>query len=74
MPLYYAIDIKSQRYEEWNILATTPHHLRKAIKICKQIRSKLKLEEHPDKNDYRNYNNPNAKTFNYLGIEFNHNG
>ncbi|MDE4974025.1 hypothetical protein NAI33_09655, partial [Francisella tularensis subsp. holarctica] len=54
--------------------AKTKHKLRKAIKICKKILSKLKLEEHPDKNDYRNFNNPNAKTFNFLGIEFKHNG
>ncbi|WP_268886494.1 reverse transcriptase domain-containing protein [Francisella tularensis] len=67
--------MKYLRYaDDWIILAKTKHKLRKAIKICKQILSKLKLEEHPDKTDYRNFNNPNAKIFNFLGIEFNHNG
>ncbi|WP_325132235.1 reverse transcriptase domain-containing protein [Francisella tularensis] len=69
------LDIKYLRYaDDWIILAKTKHKLRKAVKICKQILSRLKLEEHPDKTDYRNFNNPNAKTFNFLGIKFNHNG
>ncbi|AEB28554.1 reverse transcriptase domain-containing protein, partial [Francisella hispaniensis] len=69
------LDIKYLRYaDDWIILAKTRHKLRKAVKICKQILSKLKLKEHPNKTDYRNFNNPDAKTFNFLGIEFNHNG
>ena len=50
-------DIKYLRYaDDWIILAKTKHKLRKAVKVCKQILTKLKLKEHPDKTDYRNYN------------------
>jgi hypothetical protein len=51
------LDIKYLRYaDDWIILAKTKHKLRKAVKKCKQILAKLKLIEHPDKTDYRNYN------------------
>jgi len=50
-------DVKYLRYaDDWIILAKTKHKLRKATKKCKQILAKLKIEEHPDKTDYRNYN------------------
>jgi RNA-directed DNA polymerase len=50
------MDIKYLRYaDDWIILAKTKHKLRKAVKKCKQILTSLKLKEHPDKTDYRNY-------------------
>jgi hypothetical protein len=50
------MDIKYLRYaDDWIILAKTKHKLRKAVKKCKQILTNLKLKEHPDKTDYRNY-------------------
>ncbi|WP_245313655.1 reverse transcriptase/maturase family protein [Allofrancisella frigidaquae] len=69
------LNIKYLRYaDDWIILAKTKHKLRKAVKKCKQILSKLQLKEHPDKTDYRNFNNPISKPFNFLGVEFNQNG
>jgi hypothetical protein len=50
------LNIKYLRYaDDWIILAKTKYKLRKTVKKCKQILAKLKLEEHPDKTDYRNY-------------------
>ena len=92
------LDIKYLRYaDDWIILAKTKHKLRKAVKKGKQILAQLKIEEHPDKTDYRNYSfenkqtncHPSAttlsessqnnqttstKSFDFLGVEFNHNG
>ncbi|WP_243830493.1 reverse transcriptase/maturase family protein [Allofrancisella inopinata] len=64
-----------QRYtDDFIIMATTKHKLREAVKIVKQILQELKLEEHPDKTDYRNFNNPNAKPFEFLGVKISRKG
>ncbi|GAB4221939.1 MAG: hypothetical protein Kow0076_1760 [Francisella sp.] len=76
------LDIIYLRYaDDWIIMAKTKYKLRKAVKKCKQILNRLKLSEHPDKTDYRNYNNiaennnyKSKQPFNFLGIEFNHLG
>ncbi|WP_150466811.1 reverse transcriptase domain-containing protein [Francisella sp. SYW-9] len=66
------LNVKYLRYaDDWIILAQSKPMLRKAAKITKQILNKLKLEEHPDKTDYRNLNNPNSRPFIFLGQEFN---
>ena len=60
------LDIKYLRYaDDWIILAKTKHKLRKAVKKCKQVLAKLELKEHPDKTDYRNFNNPKAKPLDF---------
>ncbi|WP_150468022.1 reverse transcriptase/maturase family protein [Francisella sp. SYW-9] len=65
------LNVKYLRYaDDWIILAQSKPMLRKAVKITKQILAKLKLKEHPDKTDYRNFNNPSAKPFTFLGQEF----
>ncbi|GMN89306.1 reverse transcriptase/maturase family protein [Francisella sciaenopsi] len=80
------IDIKYLRYaDDWIILAKTKHKLRKAVKKSKQMLSKLKLKEHPDKltietisfdtkQKFDSNNKLNSKPFAFLGVEFDYNG
>ncbi|KFJ42220.1 reverse transcriptase domain-containing protein [Francisella philomiragia] len=69
------LDIIYKRFvDDFIIMAKTKHKLRKAVKIVKQILCKLKLVEHPDKTDYRNFNNQNAKSFDFLGVKISHKG
>ncbi|APC97798.1 reverse transcriptase family protein [Francisella frigiditurris] len=69
------LDVIYKRYtDDFIIMAKTRHKLRKAVKIVKQILSRLELKEHPDKTDYRNFNNPNSKSFDFLGVQINKQG
>ncbi|MBK2357081.1 reverse transcriptase domain-containing protein [Francisella hispaniensis] len=69
------LDIIYKRYvDDFIIMAKTKHKLRKAVKTVKQILNKLQLVEHPDKTNYRNFNNPDATSFDFLGVKISHRG
>ena len=64
------LDVVYQRYtDDFIIMAKTKHKLRDAVKKVKQMLSNLNLVEHPEKTDYRNFNNPKATAFNFLGVK-----
>ena len=69
------LDIVYKRYvDDFIVMAKTKHKLRKAVKTVKKILNSLHLVEHPDKTDYRNFNNQNAKSFDFLGVKISHKG